>query len=174
MSYYREQLEAFLKSLDVRASVVYDLGGAQKPVKGRTKSWDVGKYEVLDLPGFDIQKGRPGMPRADVIFCLEVFEYLIDPAAAFRTVAAMLAPKGAAYATFPLVYPVHNEVESDSLRYTLSGVTRLAAHAGLAVSSVVARRAKTPTLVRYYQEDGMRMAKGVDHHVTGYIVRLTN
>jgi len=170
MSYYREQLESYLKLLDVNADLVIDVGGAQKPAKGRTKSWNIKDYAVLDLPEYDLDKPLAYNAQADVVFCLEVFEYLIIPTMAMTNIANLLKPGGKAYVTFPFVYPLHNEVEFDSLRYTKSGIVRLAAHAGLNIEKIVERKTNTGSLVKYYSEDGMRAAKGHNHSVTGFIV----
>lgn len=171
-SYYRQQLEEYLKNLDVKAELLYDIGGAQKSAKGRTKSWNVKECVCLDLPKYDLNEPQKHDRQADFVLCLEVFEYLIDPLQAMKNIADALRKGGEAIVSFPLVYPVHNEVEFDSLRYTLSGVKRLAEKAGLTVANVHHRRAKTNTLVKYYQEDGMKAAKGIDHGVTGYIIRF--
>lgn len=174
MSYYRDQLEKYLQTLDIKTDVVLDIGGGQKNVKGRTKSWQVKTYHVLDLPEFNLEIPRFEFEyQADIIFCLEVFEYLIEPVIALRTIAGYLNPKGTAIISFPLIYPVHNEVEFDSFRYTLRGVERMAEKVGLKVKKVNYRRAKSKTLVNYYSEDGMKAAKGMDHHITGYIVEFT-
>lgn len=173
MSYYRDQLENYLKTLDVKADLVLDIGGQQKPIQGRTKNWDVKKCLILDKPEFDLE-----IPdtlhgyNADWVFCLEVFEYLIEPVTAMKNIAACLKVGGKAIISFPLIYPVHNEVEFDSLRYTLGGIKRLAEKAKLVVKNVTTRKAKSKTLVNYYNEDGMKAAKGLDHNITGYIVEL--
>ena len=172
-SFYRHQLEKYLKDLDVIADTVLDIGGMQKPVKGRTRSWDVQDYRVLDLPEFDLQENsyRDGRG-ADIIFCLEVFEYLIRPLDAMKNIAASLRSGGRAYVTFPLVYPVHNEIDRDSLRYTETGIRRLAKEAGLKVAKIHYRYHVNRNLRSIYAQDGMKMAQGVDHEVTGYIVEL--
>jgi hypothetical protein len=170
MSYYREQLESYLKLLDVNANIVIDVGGAQKPVKGRTKSWNVGNYVVLDLPEYDLDKPLQYNAQAEVVFCLEVFEYLLVPTVAMKNIANLTQTGGKAYVTFPFVYPLHNEVEFDSLRYTKSAIVRLAEHAGLSIEKIVERKTKTNSLTKYYAEDGMRAAKGHNHSVTGFIV----
>lgn len=179
MSYYREQLESFLSELDVKADTVLDIGGAQGEVKGRVKSWEVEDYQVLDLPSFDIQK--PSMAKAvskktkaDIIFCLEVFEYLIIPHKAFKSIKILLNKGGKAYVTFPLCYPHHNELELDSLRYTEPGIKRLADTAGLKITNTWYRRDKSGLLKTFYSTDGMRMAKQYPNHdVTGFIMELT-
>ncbi len=172
MSFYRDQLETFLKTINVNAKTVIDLGGKQKPIKGRTKSWDVEEFHILDLPEYNIDETISFDKKADVLFCLEVFEYLICPITAMRNIKKLLNENGTAYVTFPLVYPVHNEVEYDSLRYTISGINRICNHAGMKIDKVINRKTKTNSLVKYYLEDGMKMAKGMNHQITGYIIEM--
>lgn len=170
MSYYREQLESYLKLLDVNADVVIDVGGKQKLVKTRTKSWNVKNYFVLDLPEYNLDQLFQYEKQADVVFCLEVFEYLLIPTTAMQNIANLLKPGGKAYVSFPFVYPLHNEVEFDSLRYTKSAIVRLAKHTNLKIEKITERKAKTNSLTKYYAEDGMRAVKGHNHAVTGFIV----
>jgi hypothetical protein len=175
-SYYRQQLEEFLRGLSIKAGTVLDIGGAQKPVNHRTATWEVLQYEVLDLPEYDLNTEWSETPKGDIIFCLEVFEYLINPLQAMKNIANCLGER--AYITFPLIYPVHNEIEFDSLRYTETGIKRLAGAAGLKVDKVHYRRTKKTrpewqsNLLQYYMIDGMKAARGVDHEITGYIVEL--
>lgn len=169
MSWYRQQLETFLSGLDVKADTVIDIGGKQGNVKGRTATWWVKEYKVLDLPEFNIEDDyyEPG---ADLAFVLEVFEYLIDPFSAMYNLSKSLKPGGHAMVTYPLCYPVHNEVELDALRYTEPGIRRLAEAVNLKVNNVWYRRDKTGYLQSLYAEDGMHPAKGYDHSIYGYIV----
>lgn len=177
MSYYRDQLEDWLKTLDVKANLVYDVGGKQGNVKGRTKSWDVETYRVLDLPEYDVERftqHRLGYKQADLVFCLEVFEYLIDPAQSMCNIKRLLNKGGRAYVTFAFIYPFHNEVELDSLRYTEGGIRRLAKRIGLEVTNIWYRVDKSGLLQSFYATDGMHPAKGYEHHnATGFIVELT-
>lgn len=172
MSYYRHQLEDWLKTLDVKADTVLDIGGAQNPVKGRTRSWEVEDYHILDLPDFNIERGIGGR-NADSVFCLEVFEYLIEPLFAMRNINKLLRGGGKAYITFSFVYPHHNEIDRDSLRYTEPGIRRLARGAGLKVNNIWYRRDKSGLLKQFYAADGMRAAKEYPNHdVTGFIVEM--
>ena len=171
-SYYRQQLENYLQGLDVEADLLYDIGGKQKSAKGRTKTWKVKELVCLDIPEYDLNEPQNLDKKADFVLCLEVFEYLINPLQAMRNIANALKVKGVAIVSFPFVYPIHNEVEFDSLRYTLSGIKRLADKAGLKIIDVSYRKCKTSTLVKYYEEDGMKMAKGHNHHITGYIIKF--
>lgn len=176
-SYYRQQLEDYLKQLDVEAERVYDIGGEQKPVQGRTRSWKVEDYRILDLPEYDLNDDWAGLglvsiPLAQTIFCLEVFEYLFNPLQAMQNIAELLAYDGMAIISAPLVYPVHNDVKFDSLRYTETGLTRIADFVGLKVVDTAYRCHKTRNLASTYSQDGMRAAKGIDHNITGYIMSL--
>lgn len=177
MSWYREQLEQWLSKLDVKADCVLDIGGQQGNVKSRVKSWDVKDYKVLDLPIYDLEEYwwliHDG-EQADVIFCLEVFEYLIDPITAMRNIAHMLKPGGKAYITFAFCYPHHNELDMDSLRYTESGIRKLANRVELKVNNIDYRIDKSNALNTFYAIDGMKRAKQYNHHdATGFIVEFT-
>jgi len=48
LSYFRTQLENWLKTIDVKADRVLDIGGGTLPVLKRVKSWDVGEYKIAD------------------------------------------------------------------------------------------------------------------------------
>lgn len=48
-SYFRQKLESYLKTLDVKADRVLDVGGSQLSIKGRTKSFQVKELLTLDL-----------------------------------------------------------------------------------------------------------------------------
>lgn len=184
-SSYRLSLEKWLSELHVKAESVLDIGGSQLPVKGRTKSWDVGVYTIADLPNPHV-----GSPRADleldlnkdnhddistweIIFCLEVFEYLWNPLHAIKLIASCLRPGGRAYITFPFIYPVHQPIEDDALRYTKRGIELLAEHAGLKVTNMIPRRPETNALEMFFGTERLRAAKGEDHHVLGWIAELT-
>lgn len=179
MSYYRQQLEDWLKTIDVKADCVMDIGGEQGNVSGRVKSWQVFDYEVLDLPEFDVQNVSSAIhlskfKQADIIFCLEVFEYLIKPHKALKSIKILLKPGGKAYVTFAFAYPHHNELEMDSLRYTEPGIRQLAKLAGLTINHIWYRIDRSGKLQEFYREDGMHPAKQYAHHnVTGFIVEFT-
>lgn len=172
MSFYRTQLEDWLKNLSVKANTVFDVGGKQGEVKKRVKNWEVKNYKVLDLPEFDIQVPQMFKDKADVVFCLEVFEYLISPVPALFNIREMLKDGGEAFVTFAFIYPRHQELELDSLRYTESGIRRMAKHVGIKVHEIAYRVDRSNLLEAFYATDGMRAAKGIRHDVTGYIVHF--
>lgn len=195
-SYYKQQLNDWKKTLDVKADVVFDIGGAQDPIKGMTRSWDVKEYVIVDLPTPHVEKVRPDVewdmnhpvvPRdlpgggltittqADLIFCLGVSDYIISPDVFMSNIWEFLKPGGTAWVEFPFVYPIHNPVDDEGCRYSEGCIRRLAKQAGLTIEEIIYKRPKpdNPFLQMFYEKDGMRAARGVDHNVTGYIVRFT-
>lgn len=182
MSYYREQLEKYLKGIDVKADRVMDLGGASNPVKGRVKSWDVKEYVIWDNNiergetnlHFDLNTQFVGYEKReyfDIVFCLEVFEYIWDPVFAMKSIYDLLKPGGSAYITFPFVYCQHNPIEFDFLRYTPNGAKILLKACRFEVSDIVYRLSPTGVLTEFYELDKMRMAKGVNHDILGSIIK---
>lgn len=187
MSYYRNQLEDWLKKLKVQADMVFDIGGASNPVEGRVAEWNVKKYIIFDngleVPKTEFRKidlnyhyqwfgtEEKDLRQADKIFCLEVFEYIFDPVQALKNIYNLLKKGGTAYITFPFVYPHHNPVENDYLRYTQFGVSKLIAEAGFNYSMTICRADRTGKLMDFYRADGMKMSKNYpQHNVTGFIV----
>lgn len=189
MSYYRQQLEEWLKTIDVKADKVLDIGGSANPVIKRVNSWDVNTYHFLDNnneigyhgkwknPHFvcDIQEDECKNIRDknnmsyDVIFCLEVFEYILNPIAAINNIKYLLNKGGTLYITFPFVYPLHQPIESDYLRYTKSAVVKLLE--SFREVSITPRIDQSGKLISFYQADGMRCAKGEQHNITGFLVK---
>lgn len=182
-SSYRMELDRWLSQLEVKADRILDVGGAQLPVKGRTKTWDVGEYLIADIEqphkghkpdivlDLNYQRSAEGN-QFDLIFCLEVFEYIFNPVGAINTICSFLKPDGSAWITFPSFYPHHQPIEDDSLRYMMGGIIKLADAADLIIREVIPRRPESNMLERFFSTERMRAAKDFDHHVTGYIVRM--
>jgi SAM-dependent methyltransferase len=176
MSYYRDQLEAWLKTIDVRADSVLDIGGGANPVKGRTKSWEVRAYQILDnnaegefSPYFkydlnDILPTSLAWHKFDVIFCLEVFEYIFNPLVSLNRIFLMLETDGILYISFPAIYPVHNPREIDYLRYTKKGIEKLLEKAMFSSWEIIPRVATKgrQALSEFYSLEGMHPVKGDD------------
>lgn len=189
MSYYRDQLEDWLSKLEVDAYRVLDIGGGANSVKGRVKSWKVKEYYILDnkqesmKEAVDIygdinypipQDLRNAAIANDAIFCLEVFEYIWNPVQALMNIHDLLKPGGTLYITFPFVYPIHQPVLNDYLRYTRSGIYKLLSETGFDLHTIdVQERVDRSNVLRsFYQADGMHPAKGFNHSVTGYLVSI--
>ena len=161
-SYFRQGLENWLKTIDVKAHSVLDIGGSQNPIKGRTKSWEVNDFKILDLPNPHEDKPQPDIvcdlnlayleegrkeleaggdktEGCDVAFCLEVMEYLYNPYQAVKNMACLLKSRGVLYISFPFLYPIHPPTGTDYLRYTKYGACRLLEEAGFTIEKVVPR-----------------------------------
>lgn len=187
-SSYRMTLDKWLSSLDVKADKVLDIGGSQLPIKGRTKSWDVNKYLIADLPNpheekqkadleLDLNMPLPDMNHVssyDLIFCLEVFDYIHDPMTAMINIQLLIKKGGSAWVSFPTFYPHHNPIGEDALCYKEYGIRKLAYHSGLEVKQIIKRRPQTDMLLKYFSAEGLRAAKGYDHNVFGFIVEFKN
>lgn len=182
MSFYREQLEVYLSQLRIDADTVFDVGGAQGGVVDRLGSYSGRQYDVLDLPDWDLDEywsvskiqTAGYYQQANVVFCLEVFEYLVRPVIALQNIAQLMVEDGVAYVTFAFVYPHHNELDRDATRYTEPGILRLAKYAGLHIDSIDYRYDKSGFLKKLYAADGMRASKQYNEHdVTGFIVRFS-
>jgi SAM-dependent methyltransferase len=175
ISYYREQLERWVAEIDVKAKTVFDIGGADKPADKRCKSFNVQDYKILDLPAFDLNKDKPfEVGFADVIFCFEVFEYIYNPVQAMQHLADLLEAGGELYISFPFVYPIHNPVEMDYLRYTKHGVMKLLNMHGFEIEEMESRIATEGNgcLQDFYRLEGMRKAKQYEgHNEIGYLVK---
>lgn len=182
-SSYRITLDNWLRTVDVKAESVLDIGGSQLPVKGRTNSWDVDDYKIADLAQPHIDSPKPDIVldlNSDdnvfdcfqIIFCLEVFDYVWNPAQAFEHIAELLDDGGIAYVTFPFAYPTHQPIEDDALRYAEGGIRKLANHANLKIVEMIRRQPETNALDSFYRAERMRAAKHYDHAVTGWIVEF--
>lgn len=191
-SSYRLELDRWLSNLDVKADRVLDIGGAQLPVKGRTKSWDVKEYLIADLPNphkdspkpdleFDMNIGYPigwyhdnrADSGFDLIFCLEVFDYIYNPTIAFLNLSYSLRYGGEAFVSFPSFYPLHQPIDDDALRYMPGGIKKLADFGNLVIKEWIPRRAETNKLQEFFSAERMRAAKGEEHNITGWIVRFS-
>lgn len=182
-SSYRLELDRWLADLEVKADTVFDIGGSQLPLKGRTKSWDVKDYKILDLAEphkdspkpdvvFNLEQSNDFTGKADLVFCLEVFDYIIKPHMAMLNIADCLKDDGTAWVTYPSFYPLHQPIEDDAFRYMPGAIARLATNAGLKVESIIYRRPETNLLQQFYSAERMRAAKRVDHNFTGMIVEF--
>jgi SAM-dependent methyltransferase len=190
MSNYRNKLEEYLKTLNIKADKVLDVGGAAKPVKGRVKSWEVKLYECVDNgleEGRKTYLGDLNVPNLwqteglllnepyDCVFCLEVMEYIYKPTIAVGNLADITQPNGILYITFPFLYPVHEPRDYDYMRYTRAGVTHLLTEAGFKILDIVDRNMKPESYAMwraFIASEGMHASRGyTSHDSLGVIVK---
>lgn len=186
MSYYRNQLEAWLKQINVKTNFVLDIGGGEKPIKDRVASWEVEKYEILDNdaqfnPQLFADLNHPlGIDLAyfnsvDTIFCLEVFEYIWNPVQAMKNIYELLKEDGVAYVSFPTIYPLHNPVGIDYLRYSKNAIEKLLAETGFKTWEITPRIATdgVNALRDFYTLEGMHPMRNTrEIFDIGYCVKI--
>ena len=190
MSFYREQLEGWLKTIDVKANRVLDVGGSANTIKGRTKSWDVKEYKILDNNNekdwhdkwtepdyvYDICTRKPlfdpeELGKFDVIFCLEVAEYWTNANNAVANIYKLLRSGGFLYISFPSLYPCHNPLQQDRLRFTRSWIEwALQGYEEVEIIPRVATEGRA-ALADFYSLERMRAAKTEDIFNIGYMAK---
>lgn len=129
----RRQIEAWLKGIDVSGSVI-DVGGLFMPVRGRTKTWDVISYEILDVKEsrngivsnyvVDLNRTVP-LPfnKYDNAFLVEVTDHLWNPIQAFQNINTMLKSGGMLYVSSNFLFPHHTGF--DCVRLTVTGLRKI-------------------------------------------------
>lgn len=186
----RIALENYLQGLDINRPVVFDVGGAQLPVKKRVNSFKCDKYVIIDLAkphegdttvdyvmdlNVDYTVDQSDLiGGADLIFCLEVADYWYDPMHAMKQLAKMLKSGGILIVSFQLMYPTHNPLQDDCLRYTEFAIRKLAQRCNLTVEHIMRREAETDAIDQLWRKERMRAAKHYNHDVTGWIAELHN
>ena len=177
MSFTRQQLEKWIGEIEVKADLVYDVGGSQKSIKDRVKYWDVKEYKVLDLPKWDLNYDWGDVNYVDIIardpgnivFCIEVSEYLFNPVQALENISRYLMEGGILYMSFHFVYPIHNPKGTDYLRYTPDGVKRLLKETGFKVVEMVDRESRVD-FKQIYKAEGMH-TMDIDNNIIGTLVK---
>lgn len=186
-SYFRQQLESWLKSLDIKADRVLDVGGGSNPVNKRVKRWDVSEYEIMDYEveemkvpiqyKYDLNKRLDYAEykytdKYDVIFCLEVFEYIWNPMQALINLNFLLKENGVLYISFPFMYPHHDPYGIDYMRYTKWGVQKLLKETGLQNFEIIERYQRGGLKIQeWFVSEKMHPSKTYDgHDEIGYLV----
>ena len=193
MSFYRNQLEEWLKPIKVKTERVLDIGGAANPVKKRIASMVTGDYVIMDngieeaktdFIYFDLNEKWEhqlvGYKKEDLqfgaVFCLEVFEYIWNPVKAIENIYDLMSRDSVCYISFPAIYPVHNPVQFDSLRYTRAAIMRYFNLPHLLFKDVeITPRVATKgrdLLSGFYSEEGMHpIRKSELPYDIGYMVK---
>lgn len=180
MSFYRNQLEDYLKTLDIASDCVADVAGGSNPARDRVRNmhcriyhvWDNGLEEQVNPPDyiqdFNLPIENAECPPYDLVFCLELFEYIYDPRQAIVNLNYLMRPGGKLIVSFPFIYPVHKPTEADTLRYTPAGAVRLLEANGFRVEKVIHRVDRSGKLAEFYKADGMHIAG--HSNTTGVII----
>lgn len=174
MSNSRRQIEAWLKTISVKGSVL-DVGGLFWPVKGRTKTWNVPDYAILDVKPerngvtativHDINRFYPLVAAFDNAFLLEVIDHLWNPVMAFQNINNLMRVGGTLYVSANFLFPHHTGF--DCIRLTSTGLQKILEETGFTVLEITPRYAVDKTL-----EEAMRKESKVVYHPgeIGYFV----
>ena len=156
-SHTRRQLEEWLRAQIIVADAVADVGGRQLPVQDRVKTWQVQRYDILDLPEHDLNLEWDLTELYDIAFCLETFEFIYDPFQAMKNLHRLLKKGGVLYASFHFLYPHHGPQKGvDCLRYTRWGIEKLLDKAGFSEWQVWPRKFNSvATVYSLYLKEGM-------------------
>lgn len=130
----RKEVENWLKTKCKAWGKVADVGGIAFPMNSsRVLRWNPDEVVIIDE-----KKERNGIktdylcdlsqPLAtqniqgqfDVVFCIEVMQFMYDPIEALNNINALLKPGGTLYISFHLTHPPMKG--NDYLRYTKQGV----------------------------------------------------
>lgn len=188
-SNFRNQLEAYLKTLHIDAKAVLDVGGGANPVNERISDFKCGIYDILDLKiepqkripewNYDLNLPLPEnqIEPYDVVFCLEVMEYIHNPHQAMVNLNNLLKPSGALFITFPFFYPLHQPSSNDFLRYTRISAVWYIQNAGFKITKIIPRTMTEQGFALYQTIIGyekMHALKNWSHHnELGVIIEAT-
>lgn len=174
MSKTREQLENWLGKVKVNADVVYDIGGKQKSIKKRVAKWEAKEYRVLDLPEWDLNmdweiQWSEAYEKANVVFCIEVSEYLFNPICALTNINKILKQNGILYMSFHFIYPIHKPEKTDFLRYTPDGVRKILTETGF-MDIEITDRLSNIDLKQIYRAEGMH-TMDINNNIIGTLIK---
>lgn len=189
-SYTRNQLENYLKTLEVRGKVL-DVGGSSYPLRSRVRVFAPTEYKILDNgaeesrdnwvePDYKLDisdelflRGLGLIERFDQMFMLETSEYLSDPIQALFNINAMLKKGGEFYSSWHFIYPFHPPLGKDYFRYTPDCVEMLLKKTGFKVRQHIPRKTEVANLRETWACEQMRGWKEMDNTIIGSIVCAT-
>lgn len=167
MSKSREQLNKWLKEINIEGEKVLDVGVQDKPTN-RLTTGIPGEYKTLDVDPkwnpdivLDLNEELPffPIPHFTIIFCIEVLEHCWNPMKAIENMSRMCAPGGKIFISTPFINPHHDEW--DFLRYTNEWFEKVLPKYGLEIIRIEERRATDGlgALQNFYTLEGMKYSK---------------
>lgn len=176
MSKSREQLNEFLRSINIENKLVLDVGAG--PETKHAKHFTFGEpavYHTIDIdptfvPTYSLDvnedlcyaqdwKATPKLDYYDIIFAFETFEHLWHPVQALRNVFSWLKPGGYFYFSAPFINPIHDV--HDYLRLTYEWWAEAGVRIGFESIDVLPRYATegSDLLTNFFKAEGLRMSK---------------
>ena len=186
MSLYKEQLKEMLAEIEISGHSCLSIG-AQFDDRKYFKSCDFKHYLTLDndeqfAPDVLFSMNKPvtddeldgdfpvnELKDFDAVLALNLWEYIYDPMTAHRNIYQFLKEGGLYMGSYVFVYGKHNPPNTDYLRYTDDGIRKLLTQAYF--KDIEIKEIKcNDLLTSFYQAEGMRIRKDLDHNVAGYLV----
>lgn len=190
MSYYKEQLKNYLGNMGLQGDSVLSIG-AQHDDRKYFAELNYKEWKTLDVnedfkPDYLWNMNREIMDgegdtafhdvheHFDIVLAFELWEYIYDPVVAHKNIFALLKPGGTYMGSYPFIYPHHNPVGQDYLRYTDWAIKKLMTVAGfreIKITPRVATKGKLE-LQEFVLAEGMRLSKELTNYEwpIGYIV----
>lgn len=185
MSNYKENLKQIIKKYDLVSPKVLSIGG-QVDDRGYFNKTEVEFFRVLDNDTqfnpdvvWDMNKSITDTEGGDVLFdhyntydavlALNLWEYIFDPVTAHKNIKFFLKQGGLYMGSYVFVYGKHNPAGTDYLRYTDDGIRKIltaAAFKDIQIHPIISN----DLLTTYYESEGLRIRKDIDHNVAGYFV----
>lgn len=177
MSKSREQLNTFLKEVDIQDDIVLDVGVQDKPTrlltKGKAKEYwtldideqwkpdivtDLNKSWagfVVDLPNGIIEKET----MFDRVFCIEVLEHCWNPIQALQNMRGLMKEGAMIHISTPFINPHHDVV--DYARYTNQWYEEVLPRCGFEDIKIKERVATTgrDLLEEFFKVEYMKISK---------------
>ncbi len=123
------RLEAFFDALDCASLSALEISGTKWADRGFKE------YKSISFPEYDVCAG-PYRPSAyDVVIAEQVFEHVLWPYRAVKSVHAMLRPAGVFLISTPFLLRIHNH-PVDCSRWTELGIKHLLAEGGFNLEDI--------------------------------------
>ena len=119
-------IEGFVSGLAPGSLDALEISGNRHAYRG-FRSW-----RSLSYPEFDLCRPPTTMLAADLVFCEQVLEHVLEPSAAMDTLRELVRPGGHLIVNTPFLIRIHRE-PGDYWRFTADGLRRLLEKAGLEI-----------------------------------------
>ena len=119
-------IAAFLDGLPTASMRAVEVSGWAH----ESRTWQ--SYRATMIETFDICTTERVEPEADIVFCEQVLEHVVDPIQAARNLFNLLHPGGYAVVSVPFMVRIHKEPE-DYWRFSQAGLRVLLERAGFEV-----------------------------------------
>lgn len=185
MSFYKDQLKTWLADKTIEGGDVLSVGNLNDDSK-YFKSFKCDEIITLDIVSdfganviHDMNLPISSDPDTamlagafDHMFTFELWEYIYNPVVALQNCNALLKEGGKLWISAPFIYPTHNPIDADFLRYTEHFWHKLLPDTGFTILEYNRRVWKeSQYFIQAISNDGMRPSKEYRHHdITGHLI----